>query len=115
MSNSTLEKAQAHFKIIIDDEMQSYVCKEWDSTIYYKPNLTWKEQSQILDAGQKSSADAIIETLIIRARNKDGSKMFSKTDKVVLENDVDPDTIVKVVGAINLGSSGFTKEDAEKK
>ena len=115
MSKSVLEKAQTHFKNIIDDEMKSYYCKEWDSTVYYKPTLTWKEQSEILDAGQKSSADAIIKTLIIRARNKDGSKMFSNVDKVILENDVDPDVIVKVVGAINLGSSKLDEEDAEKK
>lgn len=115
MSKSTLEKAQQHFKSIIDDKVKSYHCKEWDSTIYYKPTLTWKEQSEILDAGQQSSADAIIKTLIIRALNEDGSKMFTNADKVILENDVDPDIIVKVVGAINLGSSKLDGDEAEKK
>ena len=115
MTKSVLDKAQNHFKTIIDSELKSYKCEEWDSTIYYKPTLTWKEQSMILDAGQKSSADAIIQTLLIRALNKDGSKMFSKADKLILENDVDPDIIVKVVGAINLGSSKLDEEDLEKK
>ena len=115
MTKSVLDKAQNHFKTIIDSELKEYYCKEWDSKIYFKPTLTWKEQSMILDASQKSSADGIIQTLLIRALNKDGSKMFSRADKMILENDVDPDIIVKVVGAINLGSSKLDEEDLEKK
>ena len=52
---------------------------------------------------------------MVKALNKDGSKMFSKVDRIVLENDVDPDTIVKVVGAINTGSSTVTEDEIEKK
>tara|TARA_R110002020_G_scaffold452185_1_gene666539 strand:+ start:2085 stop:2429 length:345 start_codon:yes stop_codon:yes gene_type:complete len=110
-----LENAQKHFKLIHDTELGKVHVKEWEDDVYFKTTLTWKEQSQILEAGQKSSADAIIETLMVKALNKDGSKMFNKVDRIVLENDVDPDTIVKVVGAINNNTSTVAEDEIEKK
>lgn len=116
MSKSILEKAQEHFSLIHDAELNSYYVEQWKDTVYFRSTMTWKEQAVILDATSTGNAsDALIQTILIRALDKNGGKLFSKVDKVVLENDVDPAVIVDIVGAINRGSSALTEEEAEKK
>mgnify|MGYP003657272788 CR=1 FL=1 len=116
MSKSILEKAQEHFAVIHDAELNSYYVEQWKDTIYFRSTMTWKEQAVILDATSTgSTSDALIQTVMLRSLDKNGDKLFSKIDKVVLENDVDPAVIVDIVGAINRGSSALTEEEAEKK
>ena len=51
-------------------------------------------------------------TLIVRARDKDGKKMFHKAEKVELMNEYDPDVIARVVSAMN--ADPVDLGDAEK-
>ena len=110
---SILDKATSHFKSVIENEIQSFRVEEWDETIYFRPTLTWKEQSKILDLTTNGkTSDALIETIIIRCLNKDGSKMFAQPDKVILNNSVDPGILLRIVGAIN--GTQISNEDLEK-
>lgn len=76
---------------------------EWGNTkIYYKPVSTLKEQSKLVElASQNKTVEALVESLVIRARNEDGSKMFGLADRVVLMNEVDPNVIIRIVGEMN--------------
>lgn len=105
-----MDKASKHFQDQIENKkLNSYYVKAWDETIYFKPCLTWKEQSQILDLSTSGkTSEALITTLIIRACSKDGSPLFTKADKILLENDVDPNVLVDIVAAMNAESVSDT-------
>ena len=79
---------------------------EWDEKIYFKPTITLKEQSKLIElASQGKTVEALVETLITKARNEDGTKMFSMPHKVIFMNEVDPAVLIRVVGEINQASN----------
>ena len=99
---SILEKATSHFRNQISGEMKSVVVPEWDTTIYYKTATTLKEEGKILELSQQGkTVEALVEALILRARDADGKRIFNAMDKVALLNEVDPKVIICVVGEMN--------------
>lgn len=98
-----LEKATSHFRDKLSEEMQSITVPEWgNAKIYFKSVMTMKDQSKLIElASTGKTVEALVETLIVKARNEDGTKMFSMPDKMTLMNEVDPNVIIRIVGAIN--------------
>lgn len=97
-----LEKATAHFRNQISGAMKSIDVPEWDCKIYFKVSNTLKEEGRILELSQQGkSIEALVESLIIRSRNEDGSRMFTQADKPTFLNEVDPKVIIRVVGEMN--------------
>ena len=100
--NKVLEKATAHFRNQISGDMKFLEVPEWDAKIYYKTVNNLREEGKILELTQQGkSVEALVESLIIKARNEDGTKMFSAIDKSTLMSEVDPKVLVRVVGEIN--------------
>jgi hypothetical protein len=109
-----LEKATAHFRNQISGEMRSMTVPEWDCKLYYKTTTSLREQGKILELSQQGkSVEALVESLIIRARNEDGTKMFVPADKAALLNEVDPKVLIRIVGEIN-DVEEPTMEEVEK-
>lgn len=101
MSNP-LEKVTSHFKHKISGEMRSVHVPEWDMEIYYKSSNTLKEQQSIIQQAQKgNTVEALVESLIMKARDKDGKKIFKPADKTVFMNEADPEVVIRVVGEMN--------------
>ena len=50
---------------------------------------------------QNKTTEALVESLIVKCRNEDGSKMFQPADRIVLLNECDPAVIIEVAAAIN--------------
>lgn len=97
-----LEKATAHFRNQISGEMKSIKVPEWECDIYFKTATNLREEGKILELTQQGkTVEALVESLIIKARNIDGTKMFGLADKAVLMNEVDPKVLVRVVGEMN--------------
>lgn len=112
--SKVIEKATAHFRNKISGEMKFIEVPEWECKIYFKKSSTLKEESKILELSQQGkTVEALVESLIIRARNEDGTKMFSMPDKITFMNEVDPAIIIRIAGEMN-GISLDTLEDAEK-
>lgn len=102
MTNKVIEKATAHFRNQIGGEMKSIEVPEWECKIYFKTTSSLKEEGRILELSQQGkSVEALVESLVVRARNEDGSKMFSIGDKATLLNEVDPKVLIRVVGEMN--------------
>jgi hypothetical protein len=101
--SKVLDKATSHFRAKISGEMKYVVVPEWDNAkVYFKSSITLREQSKLIElASQGKQVEALCESLIVKARNEDGTKMFSAVDKVTLMNEVDPNVIIRVVGEIN--------------
>jgi hypothetical protein len=97
-----LDKATAHFRNQISGEMKSVVVPEWDCKIYYKTSTTLREEGKILELSQQGkTVEALVESLIVRARNEDGTKMFTVGDKSTLLNEVDPKVLIRAIGEMN--------------
>jgi len=100
--NKVIDKATSHFRTKLSAEMHSVYVPEWDAKIFFKPTITLKEQSKLIElATSGKQVEALCESLIVKARNEDGTKMFGPADKVILMNEVDPQVIIRVVGEIN--------------
>lgn len=112
-----LEQATSHFREKINAEMKHVVVPEWgNAKVYFKQTITLKEQSKLIElASQGKQVEALCESLIVKARNADGTKMFAATDKVVLMNEVDPQVIIRVVGEINTAVEEVNDLDSVEK
>ena len=97
-----LEKATAHFRAQLNNSMEVIDVPEWETKIYFKKVTTLKEESKVLELSQQGkTVEALVESIIMRARNEDGTKMFSMPDKITLMNEVDPRIIIRVAGEMN--------------
>jgi hypothetical protein len=113
--SKVLEQATAHFRNIISGELQKIHVSEWQCDIYFKPANTLKDQAKLIELAQQGkTVEALVESLIIKARNADGTKMFTQLDKQVFMNEVDPTVIIRVVGEINDAAVITTVETAQK-
>lgn len=104
--SKVLEKATAHFRSQIGGEMKKISVPEWECDIYYKSVNNLREEGRLIELAQQGkTVEALVESLIIKSKNIDGSKMFSLNDKMVLLNEVDPQIIIRVVGEMNASNA----------
>jgi len=113
--NKVLEKATAHFRNQISGEMKCIEVPEWETKIYFKNVNNLRDEGKILELSQQGkNVEALVESLIIKARNEDGTKMFSTIDKTTLMSEVDPKVLVRVVGEMNSVEVDLSVGEAEK-
>lgn len=114
--SKVLDKATAHFRNQISGEMRSIEVPEWETKVYFKTATSLKDEGRVLELTQQGkTVEALVEGLIIKARNEDGTKMFTVADKAVLLNEVDPKVLITVVSAINsVSEQELDLENAEK-
>ncbi len=100
---SVLDTATAHFRTKISGDMTHITVPEWgDAKIYFKSSNTLTEESRLLNLAQQGkTVEALVETLITKARKEDGSKMFTIHDKATSMNEVDPSVVIRVCGEMN--------------
>lgn len=111
-----LERATAHFRNKISGDMKKITVPEWECDIYYKSSNTLKEQAKLIELAQQGkTVEALVETLIIKARNQDGTRMFTMPDKATFMNEVDPKVIIRVVSEMNeITDEDYNQEQVEK-
>lgn len=116
MTTSTpMDKITSHFRNKVSGKMNSVFVEEWETTIYFKEANTLKEEGRMLELAQQGKAiEALVETLIVKAKNEDGTNMFKPADRTVLLNEADPKVIIRVVGDINSANDESNLEIAEK-
>jgi hypothetical protein len=110
-----IDKMTAHFRNKIAGGMESLHIPEWEMDVWFKPTNTLEEESKLVELAQKGKTiEALVETFIMKARNEDGTKMFSKIQKPVFMNEVDPAVFVRVVGEMNAFDGNVEIEEVEK-
>ena len=100
--SKVLDKATAHFRNRLSGELKSVHVPEWDVKIFFKEVNTLKEESKIIELAQQGkSVEALVQTLVTKARNEDGTRMFTEADKMILMNEVDPQVIIRICADMN--------------
>lgn len=100
--NQVIEAARKHYRDQLSGSLEKYHVEEWGVDIYYTNNISYKDKAKLIDLhAMGKTSDALIESLIVKSRNADGSVMFTHADRQWFLNEVDPDVILKIVSAMN--------------
>jgi len=111
---SVIENAVKHFRSKLDGSMEKFWVEEWQCDVYYTHTSNLKEESAILRLQQEGkTVEALVQSLITKAKNADGTPMFRPGDRPTLMNEVDPKVIIKVAARVN-GADTDTLDDVEK-
>lgn len=96
---SVIDKATAHFDEVLAQGLKGPIdVPEWETKIYYKPSTTMFEESKIIELTQANkTTEALVTTLIMRARDEEGKPLFTAADKHKLMRAVDPKVILRIV------------------
>tara|TARA_R100000234_G_C4963765_1_gene162984 strand:+ start:101 stop:445 length:345 start_codon:yes stop_codon:yes gene_type:complete len=99
---SITDKIAKHYQASISGDLQKIHVEEWDTDIYCRTTYPLKDEAKVLElqaAGK--TIEAVIESIIVKARDKNGKRLFHDADRVKLMNEADPLVVVKVGTAIN--------------
>ncbi len=103
---SILDNAKSHFDKI---ETKAIEVPEWDTIIYSTP-FTMGEKKSLWKFAKDDDFEFMVRTLILKALDKDGNKLFDISHKRDLMDSVSPDVITRIVGEISISQ---TIEDME--
>lgn len=107
-----LERAKAHFKDRLEGEMGCVEIPEWGVTVYWKP-MTMEQKNVIYKAFTKDGLEGLVQTLITRALDEDGHRMFKNAHRIELRKQVDPAVIDRICVAMEADEPDL--DDLEKK
>lgn len=106
---TVLKKATDHYRSQVGGELMSIEVPEWETTVYFKQYSNFMTEQKIIEYHNDGKlAEALVETLIQKALDEDGKKLFRQADRATLLREVDPNIIIRVCTAINQG-----KEEVE--
>jgi hypothetical protein len=92
---------------------------EWETTVYYWPDMTLAERREIFLLAKQDGDSTVLDleamavTLLVRARDKNGKRIFVNAERRELLNEYDPEVMAGIVAAMSNGT--VSVEDAEKK
>ena len=109
------DKISKHYMQSIGGDMHKYKCEEWDCDIYYRTTYPLKDESKILQLQTEGkTVEALVESIVTKARDKDGKRLFHDADRIKLMNEADPQVVIKVATAINNAKLTATQESISK-
>ena len=82
--------------------MFKYRVDEWDCDVYYRATASMATEAKIMNLTQSGkTAEALVESIVLKALNEDGNRIFKDADRMELLNEADPSVLVKVAGVLN--------------
>lgn len=113
------ESAKASFKARRSPEtLVEIPVPEWKISVWYWPDMTLQERRDIYLLAKQEDGQTILDleamavTLIVRARDADGKRLFAMPEKRELMTEYDPEVISRIVGS--MASTAPTVEESEK-
>ena len=65
-------------------------------------SFSMRTESKIMAlTGQGKTAEALVESIVLKALHKNGDKMFKETDRATLLNEADPKVLIRVATKLN--------------
>jgi len=98
-----IDKVQTHFEGVMAGGLQGPIAvPEWDQDIYWRPTTTMAEEAKVIELTQDGkSTEALVLTLIQRARDKEGEVLFHSSDRIKLMRLADPKVILRIITEMN--------------
>ncbi len=98
-----IDNVEAHFDSVLAQGLQGPIeVPEWDAKIFWKPATTMAEENKIIELTQAGKqTEALVMSLILRARDEEGKPQFSPADKQKLMRVADPKVILRVITEMN--------------
>lgn len=113
------DQAREQFKLKrTPDTLVAISVPEWGATVYYWPAMTLQERREIYLLAKSSEGATVLDleamavSLIVRARDSGGKRIWSNAEKRELMTEYDPDIIARIVAEMNDGT--VMAGDAEK-
>ena len=96
-----MENATKHFEDKVKNGLNEVDVPEWGCKVSFLPVMTVREMEALYSHMEKGNQlDALVEMLILRARNEDGSMAFKKGDKFEIMNKMDPEVVIRVASEV---------------
>jgi len=112
---SITDNISKHYQSSIGGELQKVRCEEWKTDIYFRTTYPLKDEGKILELQtQGKTVEALVESIIRKAKDKDGKRLFHDADRIKLMNEADPQVVIKVATAINNAKITATQESIAK-
>lgn len=104
---SILDRAVAHFdkQEIIEVEVPEWPDESGNPTVLYAKPMTLHDQKILSKFAKDSDLEFFVRTIIMKAMDRDGNKVFDIADKITLMNRVDPTVILRIAGQITTPKS----------
>ena len=110
---SVIDRVKEHFE---SQGVKTINVAEWgvegQPLVIYSSPFTMAEKRNLFKGAKNDDLGVLVDAIMLKARDKDGNKIFKLDDKQVLLNNADPEVIARVAGEI-LNSTPL--EDIEKK
>ena len=113
---SATDKIKQHYQTAIGGAMQKIKVEEWDMEIFARHTYSFKDEQKIIQLQSEGKiVDSLVESLLIKARDAEGKRIFHDADRLTLMNEADPTVVTRVVGQINsAGPRTLTPVDTAK-
>jgi hypothetical protein len=115
-----LQRAKAHYRDRLAAPLQFVEVPEWPdekgeaTKIYYRSSMTLSEQQEILALNSAGKVgEALTATLIAKALDAEGKKVFKLVNRTEFMRSVDSEVIARIVSSMN-ADDGLTDEEIEK-
>jgi hypothetical protein len=111
------EKALAHFAAQ-RQSLTEIKIPEWECSIFYYPVMSFEERAAIASCFQNDgrfSAETIIESLMQRARDENGVRLFRPVARDSLRKEYDPQILERIVLTMNENTDAGDEVEERKK
>ncbi len=112
---SITDKISKHYQASIGGELKKIHVKEWDTDIYFRTTYSLRDEELVLKLQTEGkTVQALVESIIVKARTKDGKRLFHDADRIRLMNEADPMVVIKVASEINNAKLNFSQDSIAK-
>ena len=97
-----IDKITKHYHRAIGGDLMKINVPEWEMDIYFKKSYPFEDEAKIVDLQtQGRLVEALVMSLVVKARDKDGKRLFSDADMMVFMKEADTAVVTRVASEIN--------------
>lgn len=99
---SITDKISKHYMGAISGELKKTHVKEWELDVYYRLTYPLNVESKVIELQQQGkTVEALVESIILKARDANGKRLFQDADRIKLLNEADPQVVIELASTIN--------------
>ena len=104
-----------HYQALVSEDLNKLHVPEWNMDIYYRTTSSFADEKKMIAHQTKGEiVEALIQSIISKARDKQGKKIFSEAHKDQLMKEADPKVLTRVATQLNNAQLTLSQEDARK-